>query len=187
MTISSGEIRRNMTILLDDDLYQILDWQHRQAPKAPPTLTLKVRQVSTGNVYERKLPGNQKLTAAPTERRSVQYLYAEGDLYTFMDNTTYDQFEMGQDLLSDALHYISEGDSVEALFYDEKPVLVELPPSVILTVEQTEPGIRGDTQSGANKPATTNTGLTLQVPLFVNEGDRISVSTSSGEYLGRAD
>ena len=81
MTISSSEIRRNMTILLDDDLYQILDWQHRQAPKAPPTLTLKVRQVSTGNVYERKLPGNQKLTTAPTERRSVQYLYAEGDLY----------------------------------------------------------------------------------------------------------
>ncbi len=93
MTISSSEIRRNMTILLEDDLYQILDWQHRQAPKAPPTLTLKVRQISTGNVYEKKLPGNQKLTAAPTERRSVQYLYAEGDLYTFMDNETYDQFQ----------------------------------------------------------------------------------------------
>ena len=86
MTISSSEIRRNMTILLDNDLYQILDWQHRQAPKAPPTLTLKVRQISTGNVYERKLPGNQKLTAAPTERRSVQYLYAEGDLATTLGN-----------------------------------------------------------------------------------------------------
>lgn len=187
MTISSSEIRRNMTILLDGDLYQILDWQHRQAPKAPPTLTLKVRQISSGNVYERKLPGNQKLTSAPTERRSVQYLYAEGDLHTFMDNTTFDQFEMGEDLVGDALKYLTEGDSVEALFYDEKPVLVELPPSVVLTIEQTEPGLRGDTQSSANKPATTNTGLTLQVPLFVNQGDRISVSTSTGEYLGRAD
>ena len=176
-----------MTILLDDDLFQILDWQHRQAPKAPPTLTLKVRQISTGNVYERKLPGNQKLTAAPTERRSVQYLYAEDDLYTFMDNTTFDQFQMNEPLVGDALKYISEGDSVEALFYDEKPVLVELPPSVTLTIEQTEVGLRGDTQSAANKPATTNTGLTIQVPLFINQGDRITVSTSTGEYLGRAD
>lgn len=187
MTISSSEIRRNMTILLDGDLYQILDWQHRQAPKAPPTLTLKVRQISTGNVYERKLPGNQKLTTAPTERRSVQYLYQEGELFVFMDNTTFEQFQLGSDLVGDALKYISEGDSVEALFYDEKPVLVELPPSVVLTVEETEPGVRGDTQSSANKPAKTNTGLALQVPLFVNQGDRISVSTSTGEYLGRAD
>jgi elongation factor P len=187
LTISSSEIRRNMTILLDDDLYQILDWQHRQAPKAPPTLTLKVRQISTGNVYERKLPGNQKLTAAPTERRSVQYLYADGQLYTFMDNTNYEQFQMGADLVGETLKYISEGDSAEALFYDEKPVLVELPPSVTLVVEQTEPGLRGDTQSGANKPATTNTGLTLHVPLFVNQGDRITVSTSTGGYLGRGD
>lgn len=187
MTISSSEIRRNMTILLDGDLYQILDWQHRQAPKAPPTLTLKVRQISSGNVYERKLAGNQKLTAAPTERRAVQYLYAEGDLYTFMDESTFDQFQMTEDLLGDALKYISEGDSIEALFYDEKPVLVELPPTVVLTIEQTEIGLRGDTQSSANKPATTSTGLTLQVPLFVSQGDRISVNTSSGEYLGRAD
>ena len=188
MTISSSEIRRNMTILLDDGLlYQILDWQHRQAPKAPPTLTLKVRQISTGNVYERKLPGNQKLTAAPTERRSVQFLYADGELYTFMDNTTFAQFQMGASLMGDALKFISEGDSCEVLFYDEKPVLVDLPSSVVLTVEQTEPGIRGDTQSSANKPATTNTGLTLNVPLFVNQGDHISVSTSTGEYLGRAD
>ena len=187
MTISSSEIRRNMTILLDDDLYQILDWQHRQAPKAPPTLTLKVRQISTGNVYERKLPGNQKLTAAPTERRSVQYLFADGELYTFMDEGTYEQFQMNEDLVGDALKFISEGDSVEALFYNESPVLVELPPSVVLTIEQTEVGLRGDTQSSANKPATTNTGLTVQVPLFINQGDRITVSTSTGEYLGRAE
>ncbi len=187
MTISSSEIRRNMTILLDGDLYQILDWQHRQAPKAPPTLTLKVRQISTGNVYERKLPGNQKLTAAPTERRSVQYVYQDGDFYMFMDNTTFEQFPLGADIVGDALKFSSEGDSVDALFYDEKPVLLELPPSVVLTVEETEPGVRGDTASSANKPAKTNTGLALQVPLFVNEGDRITVSTSTGGYQGRAD
>lgn len=187
MTISSSEIRRNMTILLDGDLYQILDWQHRQAPKAPPTLTLKVRQISTGNVYEKKLPGNQKLTSAPTERRSVQYVYQDGDFYMFMDNATFEQFPLSDDIAGDALRFISEGDSVDALFYDERPVLLELPPSVVLTVEETEPGVRGDTASSANKPAKTNTGLTLQVPLFVNEGDRISVSTSTGAYQGRAD
>lgn len=187
MTISSSEIRRNMTILLDGDLYQILEWQHRQAPKAPPTLTLRVRQLATGNVYERKMPGNQKLTAAPTERRSVQYLYQDGELYTFMDNESFDQFQMGDDMVGEALKFMSEGDSIEALFYNEKPVLVELPPSVVLTIEQTEPGVKGDTASSANKPATTNTGLTLNVPLFVNEGDRISVSTTTGDYMGRAD
>lgn len=187
MTISSGEIRRNMTILMDGEVYQILDWQHRQAPKAPPTLTLKVRQVSTGKVYERKLAGNQKLTAAPTERRSLQYLYSDQDMYTFMDNASFEQFDLNEDLLGDALKYLSEGDSAEVLFYNELPLLVELPPSVTLTIAQADVGLRGDTQSGATKPATTGTGLVLQVPLFVNEGDRIIVNTTSGEYLGRTD
>ena len=187
MTISSSEIRRNMTILLEGELYQILDWQHRQAPKAPPTLTLKVRQVSSGNVYEKKLPGNQTLTAAPTERRSVQYLYTDGDFYTFMDNESFEQFQMGEDIVGNALKFIAEGDSVEALFYNERPVLIELPPAVTLTIERTEIGLKGDTASSANKPATTNTGLTLQVPLFINEGDQITVNTTTGQYQGRAD
>ena len=187
MTISSSEIRRNMTILLEGDLYQILDWQHRQAPKAPPTLTLKLRQVSTGNVYERKLPGNQKLTSAPTERRSLQYLYADGDMHTFMDNETFEQHELSDDLLGDTLKYLAENESTEVVFYNNRPVLVELPPAVTLTIDRTEVGLKGDTQSGANKPATTNTGLTLQVPLFVNQGDRVNVSTTTGAYLGRAD
>ena len=99
MTISSGEIKRNMTILLDDEVYQILDWQHRQAPKAPPTLTLKVRQISTGNVYERKLAGNQKLTLAETEIRSSQYIYSDNDLFYFMDNESFEQFSATKDLL----------------------------------------------------------------------------------------
>ena len=176
-----------MTILLEGDLYQILDWQHRQAPKAPPTLTLKVRQLSTGNVYERKLPGNQKLTAAPTERRSVQYLYTDGDFYTFMDNESFEQFQVGDDIVGGALKFISEGDSIEALLYNERPVLIELPPAVTMTVTQTDIGLKGDTASSASKPATTNTGLTLNVPLFINEGDQITVNTTTGEYQGRAD
>ena len=187
MTISSSEIRRNMTILLDGDIYQIMEWQHRQAPKAPPTLTLKVRQLSTGNVFERKLPGNHKLTVAQTERRNAQYLYREGDFYVFMDMESYEQHLLGDNLLGDAVYFLPEGGELILLMHEEKPILVELPSAVNLAIAHTEVGLKGDTQSGATKPATTDTGLTLQVPLFVNEGDLISVNTTTKEYIGRAD
>jgi elongation factor P len=187
MTISSSEIRRNMTIILDDEVYQILDWQHRQAPKAPPTLTLKVRQVKSGNVYERKLAGNQKLTKAEVDTPKVQYLYPDGDMHNFMDTVTFEQFAITEDVLGDALKYISEGDTIEAMLYEGVALSVSVAPSVTLEIGQTEVGLRGDTQSGATKPATTTTGLTLQVPLFVSTGDRIIVNSSTGEYTGRAD
>ncbi|MBC8453218.1 MAG: elongation factor P [Chloroflexi bacterium] len=187
MTISSSEIRRNMTIILDDEVYQILEWQHRQAPKAPPTLTLKVRQVKSGNVYERKLAGNQKLTRAAVDTPTVQYLYPDGDMHNFMDTETFDQFAIAEEVLGDALKYISEGDTIEIMMYEGVPLSVEVPPSVTLEIGQTEVGLRGDTQSGATKPATTTTGLVLQVPLFVSTGDRIVVNSTTGEYTGRAD
>ena len=187
MTISSGEIRRNMTIILDDEVYQILDWQHRQAPKAPPTLTLKVRQVKSGNVYERKLQGNQKLTKAEVDTPTVQYLYPDGDMHHFMDTVTFEQFAITEDVLGDTLKYISEGDTIEVMMYQNVALSVEVAPSVTLEIGQTEVGLRGDTQSGATKPATTTTGLVLQVPLFVSTGDRIVVNSTSGEYTGRAD
>ena len=176
-----------MTILLDGDVYQIMEWQHRQAPKAPPTLTLKVRQLSTGSVFERKLNGNHKLTVAQTERRNAQYLYKEGEFYVFMDMETYEQHLIGNNLLGDATYFLPEGGELVLLMYEEKPILVELPSAVNLSIAHTEVGLRGDTQSGATKPATTETGLTLQVPLFVNEGDTISVNTTTKEYIGRAD
>ncbi len=187
MTISSSEIRRNMTIMLDDDIYQILEWQHRQAPKAPPTLTLKVRQLSTGNVYERKLQGNQKLTVAQTERRSAQFLYRDGEFVVFMDMETYDQHLVNDDILGDAMLFLTEGAQASILMHEGSTILVELPSAVNLAIANTEIGLKGDTQSGATKPATTETGLTLQVPLFVNEGDVISVNTTTREYIGRAD
>ena len=176
-----------MTILLDGDVYQIMEWQHRQAPKAPPTLTLKVRQLSTSSVFERKLNGNHKLTVAQTERRNAQYLYKEGEFYVFMDMETYEQHLLGDNLLGDATYFLPEGGELVLLMYEEKPILVELPSAVNLSIAHTEVGLRGDTQSGATKPATTETGLTLQVPLFVNEGDKISVNTTTKEYIGRAD
>ena len=187
MTISSSEIRRNMTIMLDGEVHQILDWQHRQAPKAPPTLTLKVRQLSTGNVFERKLQGNHKLTTAPTLRRKVQYLYNDSGSYVFMDMESFDEHRLNEDVAGDAVPFLKDGLELNILFHNETPLLVELPAAVTLLVTTAEVGLKGDTASGATKPATTETGLKLQVPLFINEGDVISVNTTSREYIGRGE
>jgi elongation factor P len=186
MTISSGEIRRNMTILFDDEVYQVLDWQHRKAPKAPPTLTLKLRNVKTGNVFEKKMPGTHKLTPAPTLRRSSQYLYSDGDLHTFMDTESFEQFALNEEILGDALSYVPEGESLDIVTYQDQPITVELPAAVELEVTWAEPAVKGDTATGATKQITTNTGLSLQVPLFISEGERIKVDTRTGQYLERA-
>ncbi len=187
MTISSSEIKRNMTILLEGEIVQVLEWNHRQAPKAPPTLTLKVRHLGTGSVFEKKIAGNHKLTLAYTETRNCQYLYRDNNLYNFMDNETFEQFPVEESLVKHALSYIPEGGSVDFRFYNDKPLIVELPSAVTLTIEKTERGLRGDSQGSATKPAITNTGLNIQVPLFINENDRVNVKTDTGEYLGRAD
>ncbi|MDA1257419.1 MAG: elongation factor P [Chloroflexi bacterium] len=186
MTISSGEIKRNMSILFEGEVYTIMEWQHRQAPKAPPTLTLRLRNVKTGNVFERKVPGNQKLTAAPMDRRNSQYLYSEGDLYTFMDNETYEQFPIGIDTLGDALNYVKEGESLDVLFYDGSVIQVEPPITVTLEVVETDAAIAGNTATGATKQAKLETGISVTVPLFVNAGDMLKVDTRTGEYLERA-
>ena len=187
MTISSGEIKRNMTILLQNEIYQILNWQHRQAPKAPPTLTLKLRHIESGNVYEKKVPGNQKLTLAETETKEVQFLYQDKDLYIFMDNKDFEQYELDSKLIGDNSKYLSEGSNAEIITMKGNALSIQLPSSMILTIDETEVGLKGDTQSGATKPAKTNTGLTVQVPLFIESGQKINDSTSDGSYLGRSD
>lgn len=185
MTISSSEIRRNMSILYEGEVYTIVDWQHRQAPKAPPTLTLKLRNVKTGNVFERKVQGNQKLTAAPMDRCSSQYLYSEGDIHTFMDNETYDQFPIAEEVLGDALKYVKLGESLDVLFYEGSVIQVEPPITVNLEVVETEAGVAGNTATGATKQATLVTGISVTVPLFISEGDLLKVDTRTGDYLER--
>lgn len=186
MTISSSEIRRNMTILLDDEVYTILDWQHRKSPKAPPTLTMKVRHVKTGNVFEKKVPGNRPLTLAQVESRNAQYLYHDGDLYTFMDTETFDQFPVTEEVLGDARFYLIEGETATVLVYQDQPIAVELPTHVNLTVVRAEPAIKGNTATGATKQVEMNTGLTLNVPLFIEEGEVLKIDTRTGEYVERA-
>ena len=185
MTISSSEIKRNMSILFEGEVYTIIEWQHRQAPKAPPTLTLRLRNVKTGNVFERKVHGNHKLTAAPMERRSSQFLYSEGDLHTFMDNETYDQFPIGDEVLGDALKYVKEGENLDLLFYEDRVIQVEPPITVNLLVVETEVAVAGNTATGATKQARLETGISVTVPLFIGEGELLKVDTRTGEYLER--
>ena len=146
-----------------------------------------MRQVKSGNVYERKLQGNQKLTKAEVETPTVQYLYPDGDMHNFMDSETFEQFAISEEILGDNLKYIAEGDTLELTMHKGVPLSVEVASSVVLEIGQTDIGLRGDTQSGATKPATTTTGHTLQVPLFVSTGDKIMVNTTTGEYTGRAE
>ena len=176
-----------MTILVDGEVYQVLQFAHRSAPKAPPTLTLKLRHLKTGNVYEKKFNAGQKLTSAPTDRKKVQFLYRDADSYTFMDSQTFEQFSIPADKLGDDAGYLVEGETIEVVAYQDEPISVELPPSVTLTVASTEPGYKGDTASAATKPAVMNTGLKVNVPLFVSQGDQIRVDTRTGSYLGRAE
>ena len=185
MTISSSEIKRNMSILFEGEVYTIMEWQHRQAPKAPPTLTMKLRNVKTGSVFERKVHGNHKLTVAPMDRRESQYLYAEGDIYTFMDTETYDQFPVGAEVLGDALNYIKEGESLDLLFYEGSVIQVETPITVNLRVIETEAAVAGNTASGATKQAKLDTGISVTVPLFIAEGELLKVDTRTGDYLER--
>ncbi len=185
MTISSGEIRRNMSLLLDGEVYTVLEWQHRKPPKAPPTLTLKVRHVKSGNVYEKKVQGNRPLTRAPVEKNNVQYLYFDGTDYTFMDNETFDQLTISTDVLGDAVNYLVEGESVEVMIYEGLPIAVDLPPHVNLVVTQADPAVKGNTATGATKQVTMSTGLVLTVPLFIDVGDTLRVDTRDGDYVER--
>ena len=175
MTISSSELKKNMTLIIDDELYQVVEWQHRKPPKAPPTLTLRVKNIKNGNIMEKKVQGNRPLTLARTEKQQFQFLYGDDKEATFMDTTTYDQINLTMDFLGDTLEFIEEGQYVEFLIYENKPINIELPSSVILEVKSSIEAVKGDTATNVTKEATLSTNLKVQVPLFINTGDKIVV------------
>ncbi len=174
-----------MTLLLENEVYQLLEWQHRKPPKAPPTLTLKVRHVKSGNVYTKKIQGNRPLTRAAVEKRTVQYLYQDGTEYTFMDNETFDQFAISIEALGDAVNYLNEGENAEVLFYEGVSIAVDLPPHVNLDVVEAEPAIKGNTATGATKLVKLSTGYSVATPLFIAVGDTLRIDTRNGEYVER--
>ncbi|HZU11649.1 MAG TPA: elongation factor P [Chloroflexota bacterium] len=184
--ISTGEIKRGITVEIDGDLYKILDHHHIKMGRGSAQSRLKLRNLNTGATTEKTFQAGEKFKRAVMEKRTIQYLYQEDGVYHFMDTETFEQTPLGRDVLGDAANYLTDNQTLELLTYQDKPIDVELPPVVEMTVTKADPGLRGDTATAGTKPATLETGLVVQVPLFVNEGDRIRVDTRTGQYVERA-
>ncbi len=183
--ISTGELRKGIVIELDGQLFSILDYQHLKLGRGSAQVRMKLRNLKTGSIIERTVQAGEKFPRVRLDHRTVQFLYKDDDNYVFMDTETYEQITLTGQQLGDAASYLKDGTTLEVLLHDSEPVGVEMPITVDLRVVRTEPGFRGDTATGATKPATLETGLVIQVPLFVNEGEVVRVDTRTGEYLER--
>jgi elongation factor P len=183
--ISATDLRKGVAFELDGDLYRVLDYQHSYIGRGSANVRTKLRNLRTGRTMERTFSASEKFQEVRLEMRQVQYLYRDGDLYYFMDTETYEQPALSVEVLEDRVHYLKEGLVLSLSMHAGQPVEIELPITVELEVSETEPGVRGDTATGATKRATLETGLVVQVPLFVEQGDIIRVDTRTGEYLTR--
>jgi len=183
--IDAGELKRGITIELDGQLYQVLDFQHIKMGRGSAQVRLKLRDIRAGHTTERSFQASETFTRAILERRPVQYLYNDGGLYHFMDTKTFEQTAIDKSMLGEALNYLKDGANMEMLTHKGKSVGIQLPVSVELKVAETGPGFKGDTASAGGKPAKLETGITIKVPFFINNGDTIKVDTRTGEYLER--
>jgi len=183
--ISGGDLRKGIIIELDDKLYQVIDYKHVKM-KRTALARVKLRDINAGHTIERSFQSNEKLVRARLDSRSMQYLYNDGDLYYFMDEESFEQIGINSEKLGDVLNYLKEGRSVEVSSYKGEVIDIELPITTELEVIETEPGFKGDTATGGSKAAKLETGLTIQVPLFINQGDIIKVDTRTGTYLERS-
>jgi len=183
--ISVGDLRRGIAIELDGDLWQILEFHHIKMGRGSAQIRIKLRNVKRGQTVERTFQSSEKWPQAILDKRPVQFLYRDGDDFHFMEDETFEQFSMTAQQLADTVDYLTEGMTLDRTTYEGETIGVELPTSVELKVIETEPGFAGDTQSGAKKPATTESGLVVHVPIFVEEGDTIRVDTRNGEYQTR--
>ncbi len=186
MSISTNDLKNGITLNLPEGLCSVIEFQHVKPGKGGAFVRTKLRNLRTGAVIERTYRADEKLEQAIIDKREMQFLYRDGSDYVFMDQVTYDQMNVTEKSLGDATKYLLETASAVMQMYGTEIVGVDLPAAVELTISETEPGIQGDRVSGAKKPATLETGLVVQVPLFVNPGDVIKVDTRSGEYLTRA-
>lgn len=184
--ITSGELRKGITIELDGELYQVLDYQHIKIGRGSAQVRLKLRDINAGHTIERTFQASEKFTRARLDFRKMQYLYNDGGLYYFMDEENFEQIPLTTNQIGDALNYLKEGMSLEVSSYKGEVIGVELPITVELEVVETGPGFKGDTATAGTKPAKLETGITIQVPMFINTGDVIKIDTRSGSYLERA-
>jgi len=183
--ISTNDFRTGQTIELEGDVYQIIEFQHVKPGKGSAFVRSKLRNLRTGAVIEKTFNAGEKIPKARIERREVQYLYNDGKEYNFMDMETYDQMSMTVEQLGDAVKYLKENMLIQVLTFQGKSIGVELPNFVELEVIDTAPGIKGDTASGGSKPATLETGMVVQVPFFINVGDKLQIDTRTGNYIKR--
>jgi len=185
VSVSTNDLKNGMTLELDGTLFNVVEFQHVKPGKGGAFVRTKLRNMKTGAVLERTFNAGVKVGLARVERKEMQYLYRDGDNAVFMDLESYEQLPVSADVVGDAASYLTDGATASVATHDGTPISVELPASVALAVASTDPGVKGDRVSGALKPATLETGLVVQVPLFVEEGDRLKVDTRSGEYIER--
>ena len=183
--ISAGDFRNGITIELDNNVYQIIEFQHVKPGKGAAFVRTKLKNIKSGGVVEKTFRPTEKFPAARIDRVDMQYLYADGDLFNFMNVETFDQVALNADTIGDALKFVKENEMVKVCSYNGNVFSVEPPLFVELEITDTEPGFKGDTATGATKPATVETGATVSVPLFVSQGDKIKIDTRTGEYLSR--
>ncbi|MDD3655109.1 MAG: elongation factor P [Desulfotomaculaceae bacterium] len=184
--ISTNDFRTGLTIELEGDVFQVIEFQHVKPGKGAAFVRSKLRNLRTGSVTEKTFNAGEKIPKARIERRLMQYLYNDGKEYNFMDMETFDQQALTAEQLGDAVKYLKENMNIHVLTFQEKSIGVELPNFVELEVIETAPGIKGDTASGGSKPATLETGAIVQVPFFINVGDRLQIDTRTGNYIKRA-
>ena len=184
--ISAGDFRNGITLEIDGNVYQIMEFQHVKPGKGAAFVRTKIKNVMNGGVVEKTFRPTEKCPQARIDRKDMQYLYEDGDLYYFMDTETYDQVALNSETVGDALKFVKENEMCKICSHNGSVFSVEPPLFVELEITETEPGFKGDTATGASKPATVETGATVAVPLFVNQGDKIKIDTRTGEYLSRA-
>ena len=184
--ISVNDIKNGITFVLDGDIYQVLEFSHVKPGKGAAFVKMKIRNLRTGSTTEKSFNSGTKLEKAMIEKRPMQFLYASGDSYNFMNMESYEQIELTKDQLGDDVNYLKEGLNVDLSFYEGELLGVMLPDKVELEVTHTEPAVKGNTTNNATKDATLETGLVVRVPLFVEQGEKIIVSTSTGKYDSRA-
>ena len=184
--ISAGEFRKGVTFEMNGEPHVVVDFQHVKPGKGAAFVRTKYKNILTGATREEAFNPNDKFPKAHIETKQMQYLYYDGELYYFMDQETYDQIPLTYDLVEDAIKYIRENDTATVKFYKDNAFTVEAPNFVDLEVTETEPGVKGDTATNVTKAATVETGAVIQVPIFINEGEKIQIDTRTGDYLGRS-
>ncbi len=184
--ISTNDFHTGISIELDGQVFEVLEFQHVKPGKGQAFVRSKLKNLNTGSIVDKTFRAGEKVPRAHLDKKEMEYLYRDDDFFYVMDMETYEQISLSADQIGDGVKYLKENDRLNVVLYGEKVIGVDVPITVVLAVAETEPGLKGDTASGASKPATLETGVVVQVPLFINEGDSVKVDTRTGSYIERA-